>query len=137
MFIFGGQDQTTARFDDLWEWDRSTGAWTPRTPSPRPPAWPTGRGFPGFVFADGPGQLLLYAGLSGPGIGITADLRSFDPSTAAWTDHTPSPLPPSWPSARVGHSMVYDAAGDSVFVFAGQGFGGTTSELWRRSAADL
>jgi hypothetical protein len=137
MFVFGGDDPTVSPVDDLWEWDRATGAWTSRTPSPRPAGWPTARAYPGLVFAAAPGKLVLFAGLSGPGIGITADLRSFDPSTATWTDHTPSPLPNNWPSARALHSTVYAGAEDGVFVFAGQGFGGVTAELWRRTAADL
>jgi Galactose oxidase, central domain len=139
MMVFGGEGLATMpdRFDDLWEWDRSTRTWTSRTPTPRPQTWPGGRSYPGVAFATKAGKLVLYSGLSGPGIGATSELWSFDGSFGAWTNLTPASLPSTWPLRRVGHAVAYDANADSVFVFAGQGLSGLMAELWRFDAARL
>jgi len=39
--IFGGTN--FYYYDDLWEWDGSSGAWTTLTPTPRPASWPVFR----------------------------------------------------------------------------------------------
>ena len=139
MMIFGGEPLATANqiYDDLWEWDRATETWTSRTPTPRPPVWPEARTYPGVAFAEKAFKLVLYAGLSGPGIGTNSELWSFDGTSAAWVDFTPTPLPATWPPPRVGHAVAYGATTDSVYVFGGDGYSGLQAELWQLHADDL
>jgi hypothetical protein len=137
MIIFGGDDPSVSPLGDLWEWNPASGSFTAETPTPLPAAWPTARVYPGVAFASSAAKLILFAGLSGPGVGITPDVWTFDPAAATWSNLTPSPVPASWPSARAAHSVAYSAARDRLFVFGGQGFSGLMNELWTFDTSSL
>jgi hypothetical protein len=123
MLIFGGQGPDAAHdLDDLWEWDRASGTWTARTPSPRPVAWPVGRANAAGMFVTTSGKMMIHGGSIGAGVmpaAITTDLWSLDPVSGAWTNRTPSPLPTGWPARRTMHAAVYSQRDESLYVFGG------------------
>ena len=137
MIIFGGDDPNVSPLGDLWEWNPASRSFMAATPIPLPAAWPTARVYPGMAFAASAAKLILFAGLSGPGVGITPDVWTFDPAGATWSNLTPSPVPAGWPSARAGHSVAYSAARDRLFVFGGQSFSGLMNELWTFDTSSL
>src|SRR5438105_2161560 len=59
------------------------------------------------------------------------------PTTAAmttppvnyWTQLTPSGVPPDVPSARIGHSAIYDSQNNRMIVFGGQDGGGYRNDI--------
>lgn len=51
------------------------------------------------------------------------------PALASWTNRTPSPLPPAWPSARREAGLAYDGARGRVVMFGGYD-GSFLADIW-------
>ncbi len=127
--IFGGTN--FYYYDELWEWDGSTGAWTALTPNPRPPSWPVFRFGVAGAYDSDRGKFVVFAGAgrstTTPDYVLYNDLWEWDADTSTWTNRTPSALPASWPGAREGHSMFYDPDRKRAVVFGGDS--STTGDL--------
>ena len=87
-------------FRELWEWDGAGGAWTDRTPSILPPAFPGLRSAFPIAYDQHRGLVVTFGARS------YQDLHEWNPATGVWTNRTPNPIPASWPN---GGAMVYDA----------------------------
>ncbi len=91
------------------------------------------------AFNPASGRMIVFGGLSDTGprndvwVLSNADAQAGNPG---WTQLSPTGGPPS---AREGHSAVYDAAGNRLIVFGGDDASGTpaaNAEVWVLSGAD-
>lgn len=127
--IFGGSN--FYYYDELWEWDGSTGAWTALTPNPRPASWPVFRFGVAGAYDSDRGKFVIFAGqgrsATTPDYVLYNELWEWDAGTSTWTNRTPDPLPANWPGARDGHGMVYDRDRKRAVVFGGDAT--TTADL--------
>ena len=99
-------------FDDTWEWDATTGAWSKLAPA----SAPSGRFDSALVWDSQRSRAVLFGGMKGVEGNIPQqDTWEWDPTKATWTDRTAEG---NKPSARYGHSMAYDP-GRGVTVLVG------------------
>jgi hypothetical protein len=139
FLIFGGRSSTGYDFEDTWEWDPGSGAFTDRSTS-----GPSARSQHSMVFEKSTGNVLLFGGgladsgssiwpetfdysdpnqrpgpgPSNDGTGISlafADTWEWNPATAAWTQLTPA----SAPSARYDSALVWDSKRSRAVLFGG------------------
>ena len=106
--LFGGYDGTS-EFNDTWVYNLTTDTWTQMNPVNAP----TERQLAPMVYDSNYHKVILFGGTSYP-ISLN-DTWVYDPSTNVWFPMTPSPSP----SARQGHTMVYDNTSDQVILFGG------------------
>ncbi len=121
MIIFGGIGNGTGYLNDLWKYNFSSNTWTHLSPSGSLPA---GRVYHTAIY-DGNGNMVIYGGYA---YGTYFDdLWSYNFSSNTWTQ-----LSQSWnlPTARIGHTAIYDGNGNMV-IYGGGGKGtGSLNELW-------
>jgi hypothetical protein len=124
--IVGGRAGTGYNYEDTWEWDPTTGAFTDRTNSgSRPP----GRSLHSMVFEKSTGKVLLFGGgrssqesgfwLGNDGTGVASaygDTWEWDPATGAWTELTLAVAP----SARYSSALVWDSTRARAVLFGGK-----------------
>ncbi len=118
--LFGGRAGSGANFEDTWEWDPATGAWTDVSAAG---GHPSARSQHGMVYEKSTGKILLFGGgrsdsASYDGTGITlslGDTWEYDPTTYAWSALSVA----SAPSARHDFGMVWDSARNKAVLFAG------------------
>jgi hypothetical protein len=116
VVMFGGSDGGANVYQDVWEWDGSSGNWTNRTPATLPSSWPNGRTCHAMTTDIGSGRMLLFGGF---GDGTQRDLWEWDGSSGNWTNRTPATLPADWPAARGCHSFVYNRMQDTAVLYGG------------------
>jgi len=104
-----------ALIDETWRYDLAKRTWEQLTPTGSPGA----RGGYALAYDSKRDRVLLFAGRKGTTMAppTVNDLWALDVATATWTQLQPGG---TVPSARLGHRMIYDAAGDRVIVFAGE-----------------
>ena len=113
MLVFAGNQGVYPPYDDLWELSFSgTPTWTKLTPSGTPPFR---RQDHTAIYDPVRDRVLVFAGFDGtiPSNDVWALSLSGSP---AWTQLTPSGTPPT---ARWGHSAIYDPVRDRMLVFGG------------------
>jgi N-acetylneuraminic acid mutarotase len=119
--LFGGTDgsgfDSILEFDDTWAYDAVTNTWEDLAPVG---AVPSTRGLHSMVFDPLGNRVILFGGkhwTSGLGGGDWLnDTWTYDSVANAWTELKPvGPMP----SARQGHSMVYDPIGKRLILFGG------------------
>ena len=93
--------------------------WTRRSPEASPPA----RIGHALAYDPARAKVVLFGGISTK---AQRDLWEWDGATGSWTDRTPTAFPAAWPSARVGHTLVWDNARQRVVLFGGD----TTYGVW-------
>ena len=129
LICFGGITSAGTILDELWEWDTVSG-WVNRTPSPRPPLWPSARVEPhGLAYDAARGVSVLFSG------GAAADLWEWNGTTGVWTNRTPTPLPAVWPSSLTRHSLVYDPVRARTVVLGGELPDGYLESIWEWDGA--
>jgi len=120
LVLFGGRAGSGYNFQDTWEWDPATGAWTDViTVGARPPA----RCQHGMVYQKATGKILLFGGgrsvaSSSDATAISASLDDtweYDPKAAAWKQLTVT----GGPSARHAFGMVWDFTDNKAVLFGG------------------
>jgi len=81
------------------------------------------------------GKVVLFGGDSYSNYSYVShqDIWEWDGVTGTWTDVTPSGVKPS---ARSGHSMVYDSARDKVVLFGGEDYGNSFNDIWEWDGAN-
>jgi hypothetical protein len=130
VVMFGGSYRHPTLGDgdlfDIWEYDGAADTWVNKT-YPLPPSWPRARRGHAMAFDDARMVTVMFGGEVQALGGATADLWEWDSTTNQWTDRTPNPLPPLWPTARAFHGMAF--ATDTVLVFGG-------SSLWSWNGGD-
>ncbi|MBI1796523.1 MAG: hypothetical protein HYR74_05670 [Candidatus Eisenbacteria bacterium] len=125
MIVFGGY-QDAGYLNGVWALSLSTLAWTQITPSGTPPS---PRREHSAIYDPVRDRMIVFGGTDG-GYYNEVWALNFAP-TPAWQRLTPSGTAPS---ARSGHSAVYDAKRDEMWVFAGRSAPGTIlNDLWTLS----
>lgn len=109
--FFGGQDVT---YTDTWLFDANSSQWQQQLPSAVPP----GR-VGGAIAADlERGRVIVHGGLG-------ANDYPWE-----WNGQTWSLRVESCPSARHGHTMVFDEPNHRLVMFGGESQGVATTDLW-------
>jgi hypothetical protein len=118
--LFGGRAGSGLNFEDTWEWDPATGAWTNVSAAG---AYPSARSQHGMVYQKSTGKILLFGGgrsdsgsYDGSGISVSlSDTWEYDPVAHTWTALTVTPAP----TARHDFGMVWDSSRNKAVLFAG------------------
>ena len=131
MTIFGGADCFSTNFNDVWVLSNANGLGGAPTWSQLSPAGtaPSPRGFSTAVYDPANNIMIVFGG--GVSSNVLNDLWLLSNAnglggTPAWTQLTPS----GPPSARSGHSAVYDAANNRMTIFGGGTATGFLSDVW-------
>jgi hypothetical protein len=120
LVLFGGRAGSGLNFEDTWEWDPASGAWTNISgPGSHPPA----RSQPAMVYQKSTGKILLFGGgRSDPNASDGAtmtkslgDTWEFDPTSSTWTALSPA----SAPSPRHDMGAAWDSVRQRVVIFGG------------------
>jgi len=118
--LFGGRAGSGADFEDTWEWDPATGAWTNVSAAG---SHPTARAQHGMVYEKSTGKILLFGGgrsdpnsYDGTGVQVSlGDTWEYDPVAYTWTQLGPSTAP----SVRHDFGLVWDSSRNVAVLFAG------------------
>jgi len=118
--LFGGRAGSGFNYQDMWEWDPTTGIWTDLTSSGSRPA---ARSQHAMVYEKSTGKILLFGGgrsdstsTDGTGISVSfGDTWEWDAKTHAWTQL----LPTTGPTARHDFGLVWDATRKKAVLFGG------------------
>ncbi len=124
MVVFGGGSN-----QDVWALSLAGAPqWNLLTPTGTPPS---GRFAHGAIYDPVRDRMLVFGGadLLGPKNDVWALSLAGVPS---WTELTPAG---SAPSARSGHSAIYDPVRDRMVLFGGTGLLGTVNDLWELALA--
>src|SRR6266508_2169288 len=135
LVVFGGKTTPDMNFNDLWVLVHASGlggtpAWLKLVPKG---SMPDAREWHSAVYDSKQNLMLVFGGklLGGKSINDVWALRNANGlgGIPSWSKLTPSGTPPA---PRVGHSAVYDAAGDWMLLFGGSGDGFTSflSDVW-------
>ena len=120
--LFGGQTQTSQRFDDTWEWNGAS--WVEHAPPSRPPA----RSGPMMAYDAARERTVLFGGVTAGGdIGDTWEWDG-----TSWQQK----LPARSPSARCAGAMAYDRNSQRIVLFGGWGNGGELNDTWEWDGTD-
>jgi N-acetylneuraminic acid mutarotase len=109
--------------NDLWAYRPATNAWM--RPEPSRPA-PSARQQHAAAWDERDRTMLVFGGYRS-GAEFLDDLWSYTPETRSWVSLAPSG--PS-PSARSGHSAVWDSTANRLLLFGGYGVDGYRADLW-------
>jgi RHS repeat-associated protein len=111
VVLFGGGPGDPSSFADTWVWDGTN--WTQKFPATSPPA----RSGQRMAYDTARGQIVLFAGRGGSdGNTFFSDTWVWDGTN--WTQKFPATSPPT---PRFQYGLAYDAAGQQVVLFGGQG----------------
>ena len=133
LVIFGGLERTDVGYlNDVWVLSLGPSPmWTRLTPAGSPPST---RAYHSAIYDPLRDRMIVFggyhSGYRGAGAGPLNDVWALSLSEApAWTQLLPTGTPPS---ARYGHSAIYDPTHDRMMVFAGYS-GGMLNDLWSLS----
>jgi hypothetical protein len=122
--MFAGGE--SGQYQDIWRYNVTTNVWLPGGPSNYPPI----RWLHGMAHVGGD-KVLMFGG-EDQYIADFADTWVYDLSDDNWVEH----FPPTHPSARTGHGMVY-VGDDKVVLFGGHFWGSNSSdETWVYDLSD-
>lgn len=116
VVLFGGVQRAGQLFTELgdtWTYDFNTNTWTPMVPVPSPPS----RHGHAMAYDTESDHVILHGGHIGTGdtAVLFNDTWSYDVNTNAWTQRTPSLVPPNANFA----GLAYDAESDRIVRFGG------------------
>jgi hypothetical protein len=127
IVVFGGDDGSNPS-NEVWTLSLAgTPSWMKLTPTGTPPS---GREEHTAIYDPVRDRMVVFGGRATPGYHSEVWALSLA-GTPAWTDLTPLGLAPS---ARVGHSAIYDPVRDRMVVFGGDD-GRRRSDVWALSLA--
>jgi hypothetical protein len=120
VVLFGGRAANGTDLDDTWEWEPSTGVWTPVS---LPGNHPSARNQHGMVYQKSTKTILLFGGGNSDPQSIDAtemtaslgDTWEYDPAIPSWTKRSPS----STPSIRHDFGLVWDSSRNKTVLFGG------------------
>ena len=135
MVVFGGNDGVYN--NDVWVLANANGvgtpAWSQLSPTGTPPP---GRFIHTAVYDPATNRMLVFGGYGNGGVFFndTWVLSNADGTggTPNWTQLSPTGTPPS---ARYGHTAVFNAANNRMVVFAGNDNSGFLNDVWVLSNA--
>jgi hypothetical protein len=120
VVLFGGVatgPDSSAIFNDLWEYDGAAGTWTNRTPYPLPASWPQARMDHAMAYDPSRGKTVLCGGVTEANAGLD-EMWDWDSTQGTWTNRTPSPLPTDRPGRCPSNGFAYSGNG-MMAVFTG------------------
>jgi N-acetylneuraminic acid mutarotase len=126
MLVFGGAD-TSGSHNDLWSYSAASNGWGQLTPSG---SLPSTRNSHTAVWDKADSRMLVFGGSDGST--HLNDLWSYQAATNSWVRLAPGGTPPS---ARIGHTAVWDEARSRMLVFGGADSSGPRNDLWSYEAA--
>lgn len=111
MYLFGGTGAKT--FNDFWAWAPGTMSWSPVTVnSPLPPA-----NYSQSLFYDSVrDRVVMYGGAAG-----ATQVWEFDPTTAIWTNRTPTTIPTDV-ATRSYTDVAYDQDRGKIVMIGGYSY---------------
>jgi hypothetical protein len=120
LVLFGGRAGSGSDFEDTWEWDPTTGAWTNVSAAG---SYPTARSQHCMVYEKTTGKILLFGGgrsdpnsYDGSGVSVSlGDTWEYDPAAYVWKKLGPA----TSPSGRHDFGMVWDSSRSKAVLFAG------------------
>lgn len=121
VVLFGGMD-SVGRDDETWIYNFTDNSWTNMNP---PSTKPSARWRHSMVYDSTHEVVVLFGGFDGGGFDDETWVYNYTDNT--WTNMTTSL---NKPSARWGHSMVYDSTHDRVILFGGDAMDGYNDEIW-------
>jgi N-acetylneuraminic acid mutarotase len=115
VILFGGAG-ASASLNDTWAYDPAANTWTELQPGG---SLPPARWAHAMVSDPPTGKVILFGGCADvmDPSSFLNDTWAYDPAANTWTELQPSS---DLPTARNGHSMVYDPTGGKMILFAGQ-----------------
>jgi hypothetical protein len=108
-YMIAGRDNVI-HYDDLWEWNPTTRAFSTRSSSGQGPGY---RSEQAMVFEKSTGKVLLFGGSTTDG--VSGDTWEWDPAQGKWTQLVPA----SAPSARSDSALVWDSKRNLAVLFGG------------------
>ena len=112
MVVFGGWEFRGSRRSSAWGLQLSgTPAWTQLSPTGTPPS---ARYLHSAIYDPVRGRMLIFGGYDGQYLNDLWELQLS--GTPMWIQLSPAGTPPS---ARAGHSAIYDPVRDRMLVFGG------------------
>ena len=120
MYVFGGHDGSI--LNDVWALNLATNSWASVTTNGGPP---TGRYRTTAIYAAATNSMYIFGGK--PGAGYLNDVWALNLATNSWASVTTTGGPPT---ARVGHTAIYDAATNTMYVFGGLDGSQLTNDVW-------
>lgn len=136
VFMFGGFASGLAWLNGAWEWKGATGTWTNLTPASIPALWPASRAWYGMAYDSGRDTVMIAGGSSSNSSSVR-DIWDWNGALDAWTNRTPATIPPSWPAARGGYGLTFDAGRGKIVLFGGvTPDGGLLQDTWEWNGTD-
>ncbi|MPZ13539.1 MAG: hypothetical protein GEU73_03805 [Chloroflexi bacterium] len=127
MLVFGGADPITSEFvNELWSYQPTANVWSQLLPTEQGGPVPPGRLSHVVIWDRAGSQMLIFGGGCGPGCYL-GDVWSYRPSSDSWSELPGTGQPPS---ARGGHTAVWDPEGRRMVVYGGSIPGGTLNDVW-------
>ena len=119
VVLFGGQDSSSTKLSDTWEYNSATATWTQRVVT-----GPSVRSFPCMVFDPLRNVTVLFGGYNGS----TAYNDTWEFNGTTWTQRSPV----NAPTARYFHGCWWDSARSRVGLFGGSAASSSTifSDTW-------
>ena len=112
VIIFGG-GRESGDFDDIWAYDPAKGRWTDLAPTGE---LPSVRELSPLVYDPVSHDLFLFGGWDQEAERDLADTWTYDTEANVWTELEPAG---KVPSARDGHSLLYDPESKTLILFGG------------------
>ena len=129
LVLFGGEHSLGngqyGYFNDTWTYNIATDNWVNRSASPAPAP----RAGHSLTYDPVNGVLVLFGGHNETA--YFKDTWTFDLSTNAWTQKSPSYSPAS----RAGHTAAYDASTGTVVLFGGDNGQSVFNDTWAYNAS--
>jgi len=140
MIVFGGSDCASGLFNDVWVLSNANGlggtpAWTQLSPSG---SAPSGREASSAIYDPTTNVMVVYGGDQGAstplGDVLVLSHANGTGGTPSWTQMFPTGTAPS---ARTGHTAVYDSANNRMMAFGGVNSAGTVlADTWVLTGAN-
>jgi hypothetical protein len=122
VIMFGGNGVSGYK-NDLWWYDPVSNTWTEKIAQGTTGS-PSVRQMHSMVWDPARSGMIMFGGYAD--YGYKNDLWWYDSVANTWTEKTPD----NSPSARYGHSMVWDPARSGMIMFGGYNDSGNKNDLW-------
>jgi hypothetical protein len=137
MIVFGGNNCSSTYFNDVWVLENANGlggapAWVHLSPSGTPPAT---RAFTSAIYDSVNNRMTIFGGTNGTlknDVWVLTNANGLG-GTPSWNQLSPSGTPPT---ARYGHSAVYDAPNNLMIVYGGDTGKTYVGDTWVLSNAN-
>ncbi|MBI2448145.1 hypothetical protein HYV44_01095, partial [Candidatus Microgenomates bacterium] len=127
LYLFGGYKDPPAVLNDLWEFNITTSTWTQLSPTGGPPAT---RYYQSAVWDTANSKILVFGGCDSV-VAMTCynTVWAYNPVANTWAEYSAPTGGP--PTARNGHSAVWNTGNNLMYVFGGSADGTSyRNDLW-------